>query len=268
MPCRTECDRRDMLRNRVNSAIEVPSGVTGPYGRWNQRRDSEGSGMAGSTRHTPGESGAGSSARREYERRRARDEERLRRSWGRLGGVAVALSSERQSTTAWASGATGEEQVGARLDKVVSNSVAVLHDRRIPRSRANIDHLVITPAGIWVIDTKRYKGGRPRLKVEGGFMRPRVEKLMIGGRDRTRLVDGVRRQVDVVDDILGELLLPVRGVLCFVGADWPLLGGDFTTRGVQVLWPRKLVKLVTATPYGPVDVPAVHQHLARHLRPA
>ena len=43
---------------------------------------------------------AGSSARREYDRRKAKDEERLREKWGRLGGVAVALSDERQSTKA------------------------------------------------------------------------------------------------------------------------------------------------------------------------
>ena len=35
---------------------------------------------------------AGSSARREHERRKARDEERLRDKWGPFGGIAVALS--------------------------------------------------------------------------------------------------------------------------------------------------------------------------------
>jgi hypothetical protein len=37
---------------------------------------------------------AGSSARREYERRKAKDEERLREKWGSFGGLAVALSDE------------------------------------------------------------------------------------------------------------------------------------------------------------------------------
>lgn len=43
---------------------------------------------------------AGSSARREYERRKAKDEERLRQKWGKLGGIAVAFSDEKQSTNA------------------------------------------------------------------------------------------------------------------------------------------------------------------------
>ena len=114
---------------------------------------------------------AGSSARREYERRKAKDEERLRQKWGKLGGIAVALSDEKQSTKAWATGAVGEERLGARLDSLVSESIAVLHDRRIPGSKANIDHIAITTAGIWVIDAKRYKG-RPELQDRGRHPAP------------------------------------------------------------------------------------------------
>jgi hypothetical protein len=98
---------------------------------------------------------AGWSARREYERRKARDEARLRQRWGKLGGMAVALSDEKQSTKAWATGAVGEERLGARLDSLASDTNAALHDRRIPGSKANIDHIAVTTAGIWVIDAKR-----------------------------------------------------------------------------------------------------------------
>ncbi|WP_253257566.1 nuclease-related domain-containing protein [Arthrobacter sp. Hiyo1] len=161
---------------------------------------------------------AGSSARREYERRKTKDEERLREKWGRFGGLAVALSDERQSTKAWDQGAIGEERLGARLDSLAPDGLAVLHDRLIPGSKANIDHIAITPGGIWVIDAKRYKGG-PQLKIEGGILRPRVERLLVGRRDCTKLVDGVLKQVDLVRDLVGDV--PVTGVLCFVEADWP-----------------------------------------------
>jgi hypothetical protein len=115
-----------------------------------------------------------------------------------------------------------------------------------------------------VIDAKRYTG-RPELKIEGGLLRPQVEKLLIGRRDCTRLVDDVLKQVDLVRDVVGDL--PVTGVLCFVEADWPLIGGAFATRGVQVLWPRRLVKLLTHRD-GPVDVTAARQTLAARFRPA
>ncbi len=146
----------------------------------------------------------------------------LRGQRGRFGGVAVALSEERQSTKAGERGAVGEERLGPLFDSIAGDDVAVLHDRRIPRSRANIDHLAVIPAGVWVIDAKRYKG-RPSLKVEGGALRPRVEKLVVGRRDCTKLADGVLRQVELVSGVVGDV--PVTGALCFVEADWPLFGG-------------------------------------------
>ena len=214
----------------------------------------------------PDEGGvAGSSARREYERRKAKDEERLRRKWGRLGGIAVALSDEKQSTKSWATGAVGEERLGARLDSLVSESVAVLHDRRIPGTKANIDHIVVASAGVWVIDAKRYKG-RPELKVEGGILRPRVEKVLVGRRDCTKLVDGVIRQADLVRELVGDV--PVTSTLCFVEADWPLIGGSFTTRGVHILWPKRLAKLLAEGSSGEVDVVAVRELVAARFKPA
>lgn len=209
---------------------------------------------------------AGASARREHARRRDRREQRVREKHPRIGGFLLAVTDEPASTRAWATGAAGEERLGARLDGVASETVRVLHDRRVPGSRANIDHLVVTPGGVWVVDAKRY-AGRPALRVEGGLLRPRVEKLVVGGRDRTKLVDGVLGQVEVVVGVLGDAT-PVRGALCFVEADWPLIGGAFTTRGVEVLWPKKLAAMVTAPAEAVLDVAAVHHRLATLLRPA
>jgi len=214
---------------------------------------------------TDGSGVAGSSARREYDRRKAKEEERLRKKWGKLGGIAVALSDEKQSTKAWATGAIGEERLGARLNSLVSESLAVLHDRRIPATKANIDHIAITRAGIWVIDAKRYKG-RPGLTIEGGIIRPRVEKLVVGRRDCTKLVEGVLKQVGLVREAVGSL--PVTGALCFVEADWPLVGGSFSTQGVRVLWPRRLVKLLVEDVDGEVDVLEVQRALASAFPPA
>lgn len=47
--------------------------------------------------------------------------------------------------------------MGARLDGVASESIRVMHDRRIPRSKAYIDHIVVSPGGLSVMDTKQYK---------------------------------------------------------------------------------------------------------------
>jgi hypothetical protein len=89
--------------------------------------------------------------------------------------------------------------------------------------------------------------------------------LLVAGRDCTKLLDGVEKQVDVVRDIVaGEL--PVRGVLCFVEADWPLIGGAFRIREVEALWPRKLYSKLGEP--GPIDahtIAGAHKRLATTL---
>lgn len=207
---------------------------------------------------------AGASARREFERRKAKREERVREKHPTLGRVLLAVSGAPQSTTAWDVGALGEERLGKGLDRLRSERLLLLHDRKMPRSRANIDHLAVTASGVFVIDAKKYRG-RPHLKVEGGFLRPRVERLLVGSRDRTKLVDGVLKQVGLVRSLLADDV-PVRGVLCFLEADWPLLGGAFTTRGVQVLWPRKLYPRLQGGGLLTTDkVAEIHRQLAAAL---
>jgi hypothetical protein len=100
---------------------------------------------------------AGGSARREYERRADKRSAELRARWGeRAGGWVERLTVEPQSTGAWAIGAGGEERLGAELAHVAG--IRVLHDRRVPRTRGNIDHIVIAPAGVFVIDAKDWEG--------------------------------------------------------------------------------------------------------------
>jgi hypothetical protein len=209
----------------------------------------------------------GASARREFERRKSKREMRVRTKHPRLGGLILALGDDPQSTKAWDVGALGEERLGNRLNEIASETLRVLHDRRIPGTRANVDHLAVTPTGVYVIDAKKYKG-RPQLRVEGGILRPRVEKLLVGARDCTKVVDGVLKQVDLARSIVGNDV-PLHGVLCFVEADWPLLGGSFMTRGVEALWPKKLYpKLKAAGPLSSDTIGDLHRQLASSLPPA
>ncbi|MDP3949515.1 nuclease-related domain-containing protein [Microbacterium sp.] len=204
---------------------------------------------------------AGASARREYERRRDSRETRIRQKHPKLGGLILALSDEPQSTRAWEHGAIGEELLAIRL-RGLPEPAHVLNDRRIPGARANIDHIVIAPSGVWVVDAKRYKNKRPELRVDGGIIRPRVESLRIGGRDGTKLVDGVHKQVAVVRAALEGTGVPVHGVLCFLEADWPMIGGSFTVDDLHVLWPRLLVKRINDAQQHDLDVDAVHAQIA------
>ena len=210
---------------------------------------------------------AGASARREYERRMTNRQQRVRTAHPTVGGLLLAITDEKQSTRAWGVGARGEELLAARLYSLTRHGVLLLHDRRIPGSRANIDHIAITTAGVFVIDAKRYKG-RPWRKVDRGILRARTETLMVGRRDCTKLLTGVNKQADHVhtglSKVPGVLDVPLRGILCFVDADWPMFGGSFAMSNVDVLRPAKLVdKLKVAGPLTAERAADLHRHLAR-----
>ncbi len=215
---------------------------------------------------------AGASARREHQRRQTKRDAAVRTKHPRVGGLILALTDEPQSTRAWVRGAVGEERLAQRLNQLTEKGVRLLHDRRIPGTRANIDHLAVTATGVYVIDAKRY-AGRPHLRVDGGFLRPRTEKLMIGTRDHTKLLNGVHRQVQLVSAVLASCPEahdnPVRGMLCFIDADWPLIGGAFRIGQVDVLWPGKSAeKLTIPGPLTPADIEVIHHHLAAAFPPA
>jgi hypothetical protein len=63
-----------------------------------------------------------------------------------------------QPTRAWRDGARGERATARRLRCLKRDGYTILHDVAVPGSRANIDHLVIGPGGVFVVDSKRYRG--------------------------------------------------------------------------------------------------------------
>lgn len=228
---------------------------------------------------------AGGSARAEYEKRSARERRQQERAvaedvaWRQqvksrhrvLGPVVAALTpkpviAETQATTAWKIGAEGEARVGQILADVPG--IEVLHDRRWPGTRsANIDHIVVAPSGVFVIDAKMYRGN-VELVDKGSWLRSDW-RLYVNGRNQTKLVDSVAAQADAVRTLLGARPdVSVCGVLCLVGAEWGLLGPrkPKTLRGVTILWPLKLPDLVSAP--GLLDVTATSAYLRGVLKPA
>ncbi|WP_375388361.1 nuclease-related domain-containing protein [uncultured Amnibacterium sp.] len=171
----------------------------------------------------------------------------------RLGPLALALVGDPSSTKVWAQGAEGERAVAASLGTL--EDAMVLHDRLLRRpdgrlSRANIDHIAVVPTGVWVIDAKSHKG-RLEVRRSGGLFTPRVAELRIGGRDQTKLIDGLHRQVEAVRAAMQEVMpeVPVRGALCFYGTEMPWIDQDID--GIPLRGRRGLTKLLRRT--GPVD---------------
>jgi hypothetical protein len=201
-------------------------------------------------------------------RRKAAHEAKVREQHPHIGGFLLAMREEPQHVRAWAIGEDGEQRVARGLEKrCEGKGVLFLHDRGVPRSRANIDHIAIGPSGVVVIDAKRRKG---KVTVRrSGLFGPK--ELWVAGRRGNALIEGMNKQLAVVRTALEGSPFdgaPVRGLLCFVDADLPLLE-RLAVDGIAICHPRSAAKLCAAE--GPIDPPSVealHRLLADRLPPA
>ena len=136
----------------------------------------------------------------------------------------------------WEKGAIGEEGIGQILEDLCAKySFKFLHDRKIPGTKANIDHILITERGIFVIDTKNYRGAI-RIKESGGLFWSFKETLLVGNRNQTKLVPGVKKQVDLVSEATLQVgyKLPIFGVLAFYNANFPIFSKPKKIDGVLI----------------------------------
>lgn len=230
----------------------------GSYGWWNATEKSMTCELCAAPNQAWGTAGA--SAQQVADKRRAKREKTVTARHPRLGKIILAVSKEPQSTTAWATGAAGEQKLGGGLDKLRSDATIVMHDRKIPGSKANIDHIAVAPSGIYVIDAKKYTG-EVRCKDVGGLFST-DRRLFVGRRDCTKLVGAMERQVQTVCMAITPETPAVIPVLCFVDADWSMLTRPFTLGDVVILWPRALMKRLQQP--GPLDADAV-QRLGRSI---
>ena len=220
---------------------------------------------------TPPQPGtAGGAAGREYQRRKDKRDAETDALPNGLRKLARTVFNDPQHIRAWQSGERGEIAVAKVLNRLTADSIPALHDRRVPHMRSNIDHIAIGPAGIYVIDAKRYVGQRVEVRRFGGLFSPRRSELFVGGRRKADLVNGLGPQVNAVRHALSELDMPtgclVQPVLCFVDAEWSWLSGNLSVDSVAVVGPRGLKKLVQKT--GPLDAQTrqqIHSHLAQRL---
>ena len=233
---------------------------------------------------------AGGSAQQQYERlaarRRAELVPRLMRNVGTFGAAGAFLwvitanggydwgpwlflmmigvgllktFTEPAHVVAWAIGAKGERVTEAALDRLPVGFIQ-LHDRRIPGSRANIDHIVIGPTGVFVVESKRMRG---KLRVRG-------DTVIIRGR-RTAMVAEVRREADAVQATLvamGKAGLVAKPLLYIQEADPPWFLSQ--PAGVPIaLSGRKLRRLITAAPVvlDAAECQAIARELDQRLKP-
>lgn len=135
---------------------------------------------------------------------------------------------------AWEAGAEGERRVAEALsDLSAASNVILFHDRllRPGRSQANLDHIVVSPGGAYLIDAKNWAGNVT--VYQGSLWRHKPDGL--GGRSSECMnaqVDQVRRMAEAMETLSSCVVDPV---LCLTGRNAHAFGQDQLIRGVHVV---------------------------------
>jgi Nuclease-related domain len=160
-----------------------------------------------------------------------------------LGGLAAIVATwvlrfrPSPDASAWQRGAAGERRTARLLDPLARHGWAVLHDLAIPGSQANIDHLVIGPGGVFVIDSKQYRG-RLQLDASG--------RLWHGRHPLAPTLGAVSWEADQAAQVLPNPGMAVVPIVAVHGAQVPW--GKVVTDGVPVVAARRLPSLLRELP--------------------
>jgi len=160
-----------------------------------------------------------------------------------LGGLAALAAGwglrfrPSPGAVAWRRGASGERRTARVLAALERHGWAVLHDLAVPRSQANIDHLVIGPGGVFVIDSKQYRG-RLQLDPSG--------RLWHGRYPLAPALRAVSFEADQAAVVLPGPGLAVAPIMAVHDAQVPR--GKVVVHGVPVVPARRLPSMLCALP--------------------
>lgn len=161
---------------------------------------------------------------------------------------------------------TGDRRLAVRLAQL-PESCTVLRDRQVPNTRATIDHIVVAPSGVWVIDAADYTGRVERRDATGWAAAD--ARLFVDGRDYTKLADGLAWQTEAVRAALaaqGGDMPPVHAALCFTRCDSTWFARPFVVGDVLVTAQAELVQAIRQPgPMAPSAIDAAAGRLGRHF---
>lgn len=153
-------------------------------------------------------------------------------------------SSGDAAAAAWAAGAEGERRVAEELSNL-REAWTVLHDRllRPGQSEANLDHVVIGPGGLFLVDAKN-RAGRVS-EWEGGLFQHLTRD---GVRQSVSLAAELKKVHGMAAYMAVESDRPVTPVLCLAGSQEAEFGEPQMVQGVWVVPMSKVVDWLDSRP--------------------
>jgi hypothetical protein len=122
---------------------------------------------------------------------------------------------------AWQRGSVGERRTARLLARLARDGYVSFHDLAVPGSRANLDHLVLGPTGVFVVDSKQYTG-RVHQSLDGHTWH--------NHSPLARQLEVVRWEADTIAEVLGARVDPL---LVVHGAD--VAYGGLIAQGVAIV---------------------------------
>lgn len=166
------------------------------------------------------------------------------------------LDQAERAARSWDAGAVGERLVADKLSRLLPHGWFLLHDVHWPgRPKANLDHVLVGPGGVVVVDAKNWTG---EVSVSSGV-------LWQGRFARTQSVDGALAQCAAVASVLAPPHRRfVRPLICLAGQ--PDLFG-ITNSDVAVAGADRVVDAVLALPsvLDQQTVVGLYAHLGQEL---
>lgn len=176
-----------------------------------------------------------------------------------VGGSAALREARARNDPKWTKGAAGEYLVDLSLHNHVNEGAVILTDRQLPGTTSNIDHIVVAPSGVWIIDSKVWKG---KIEYKSATMMSTAKHLYVGGKDRTAAVEAIFNLVIPVAQVIGDRTVPIKPALVFVDGDWSdssaariLTSRPYQHLTVWISWPKAIWKKINEP--GPLDADAV-----------
>ncbi|RBQ17611.1 NERD domain-containing protein [Spongiactinospora rosea] len=149
-----------------------------------------------------------------------------------------------ERTAVWRGKRKGEVLTGRILRRRLTKEGYKVLNGRAVRGEASIDHLLIGPGGVWIVDNEAF-GPETELAQYGG-------RLFFGEKYGTKMADGLNQAAERLATVLTEksgIPVTIEALLAVYGGSMPR-GGIVSAERLTLLRPRRIPRFIRSRATG------------------